>query len=90
MDTDQRHPPGIGGPGHPVLGLHLGYIDTDMMAGWDIPKNDPADVVRAGLDGLEDERLEVLADAAAAQAKASLATDPRDRYAQAMAMARSS
>ena len=36
-----------------VTGLYLSSTDTDMMAGWDIPKNDPADVVRAALDGLE-------------------------------------
>lgn len=67
-----------------VTGLHVGAVDTDMMAGYDGPKNDPAAVVRAGLDGLEAGRLEVLADAAAAQAKASLAADPRERYAQAL------
>ena len=36
-----------------VTGLYLSSTDTDMMAGWDIPKNDPAEVVRDALDGLE-------------------------------------
>lgn len=58
-----------------VTGLHVGAVDTDMMAGWDIPKNDPADVVRAGLDGLAADRQEVLADDAAVQAKG----EPRHR-----------
>ena len=31
-----------------------GSTDTDMMAGWDVPKNDPADVVRATYDGVEE------------------------------------
>ena len=32
-----------------------------MMAGWDIPKNDPADVVRQALDGIEAGADEVVA-----------------------------
>lgn len=61
-----------------VTGLYLAATDTDMMAGWDIPKNDPADVVRAALDGLEAGAYEVIADADTARAKAALALDPRE------------
>lgn len=57
-----------------VTGLYLSSTDTDMMAGWDIPKNDPAEVVRAALDGLEAGALEVIADEETAQTKAALAT----------------
>jgi NAD(P)-dependent dehydrogenase (short-subunit alcohol dehydrogenase family) len=64
-----------------VTGLALSATDTDMMAGWDIPKNDPADVVRAALDGVADGRLEVIADADTAQSKADLAQDPSVVYA---------
>ncbi|HEY6887687.1 MAG TPA: SDR family oxidoreductase [Solirubrobacter sp.] len=63
-----------------VTGVLLSSTDTDMMAGWDIPKNDPADVVRAALDGLEAGELEVIADADTAAAKAALTADPRDVY----------
>ena len=63
-----------------VVGLHVGAVDTDMMAGWDVPKNDPAAVVRAGLDGIEAGLTEVLADDASAGAKAGLALDPSERY----------
>jgi NAD(P)-dependent dehydrogenase (short-subunit alcohol dehydrogenase family) len=63
-----------------VTGVLLSSTDTDMMAGWDIPKNDPADVVRAALDGLEAGELEVIADADTAAAKAALSADPRDVY----------
>ncbi|MEU7874605.1 SDR family oxidoreductase [Dactylosporangium sp. NPDC049140] len=63
-----------------VTGLHLGAADTDMMAGYDGEKADPAAVVRAGLDGLEAGRVEVLADAWSAHVKASLAADPREFY----------
>ncbi|WP_238010649.1 SDR family oxidoreductase [Dactylosporangium sp. AC04546] len=66
-----------------VTGLHLGAADTDMMAWYTGPKADPADVVRAGLDGIEAGRLEVLADAWSAHVKASLAGDPAAFYAAA-------
>ncbi|MFJ8768825.1 SDR family oxidoreductase [Streptomyces clavifer] len=57
-----------------VTGLYLSSTDTDMMAGWDILKNDPADVVTTALDGLETGALEVLADQETKETKASLAT----------------
>ncbi|MCK9902843.1 short-chain dehydrogenase [Parafrankia colletiae] len=59
-----------------VTGLVLSSTDTDMMAAWDIPKNDPADVVRAALDGLVAGQVEVIADRESAEAKAALSTDP--------------
>jgi NAD(P)-dependent dehydrogenase (short-subunit alcohol dehydrogenase family) len=64
-----------------VSGLYLSATDTDMMAGWDIPKNDPADVVRQALDGIEAGQLEIIADQDTADAKAALATDPARVYA---------
>lgn len=64
-----------------VTGVALSATDTDMMAGWDIPKNDPADVVRAALDGLERGALEVLADADTIETKARLSDDPSVIYA---------
>lgn len=66
--------------GTQVTGLALSSTDTDMMAGWDIPKNDPADVVRAALDGLERGALEVLADADTIETKARLSADPSIVY----------
>jgi NAD(P)-dependent dehydrogenase (short-subunit alcohol dehydrogenase family) len=63
-----------------VTGLLLSGTDTDMMAGYDIPLNDPADVVRAALDGLEAGALEIIADADTAAAKAALSADPREVY----------
>jgi NAD(P)-dependent dehydrogenase (short-subunit alcohol dehydrogenase family) len=65
-----------------VTGLHVGAVDTDMMAGRDVPKSDPAAVVRAALDGVEAGRLEVLADDASAQIKAALSADPSALYPQ--------
>lgn len=48
--------------GTSVTGVHLGYTDTDMVADVDGPKNDPRDVARAVLDGVERGDAEVLAD----------------------------
>jgi NAD(P)-dependent dehydrogenase (short-subunit alcohol dehydrogenase family) len=59
-----------------VTGLYLSSTDTDMMAGWDIPKNDPAEVVRDALDGLEADALEVIADEDTAVTKAALSGAP--------------
>ena len=59
-----------------VTGLYLSSTDTDMMAGWDIPKNDPAEVVRDALDGLEADALEVIADEDTAMTKAELSGAP--------------
>jgi len=59
-----------------VTGLHLGAADTDMMAWYDGPKAAPATVVAAALDGIEENRLEVLADEWSVQVKAALAEDP--------------
>ena len=63
----------LAGQGTLVTGLHLGAADTDMMAGFDVEKNDPADVVRSALGGIEAGKTEVLADDASVQAQAGLA-----------------
>jgi len=59
-----------------VTALHVGSVDTDMGAGYDGPKVDPADVAVAALDGVEAGHVEVLADQFSSQIKAALATDP--------------
>ncbi|GIF97077.1 SDR family oxidoreductase [Catellatospora citrea] len=69
----------LAGQGTKVTGLHMGSTDTDMMAGLDVAKNDPADVVRAALDGIEAGRPEVLVDDASVQAKAALTADLASR-----------
>ena len=45
-----------------VVGVYVGYVDTDLAAGVQAPKSDPADVVRQVLDGVEAGHVEVLAD----------------------------
>ena len=63
-----------------VTGLHLGLTDTDMTAGMSGDKGDPADVARAGLDGIAAGALEVLADATSRRVKAALSGDPALLY----------
>jgi len=67
--------------GTQVLGLHLSATDTDMLDGVDMPKNNPADVIRYALDGLESGLDEVLADAETRAVKALLAQPPAAMYA---------
>lgn len=45
-----------------VVGLHVGYVDTDLTKHIDAPKAKPEDVIRRTLDGLEAGQSEVLAD----------------------------
>jgi len=45
-----------------VAALHVGYMDTDMTAGKDVPKVDPAGVAALALDGIEADFTEILAD----------------------------
>jgi len=71
-----------------VLGVHLGAADTDMMAGYQGPLLDPADVVRAALDGLVAGSVEVLIDDWSQTVKAALAADPAAFYAQIAALNR--
>lgn len=66
--------------GTQVSGLVLASTDTDMMAGIDVPKNRPEDVVARALDGLEAGELEILADEMSIQQKATLSLDPAQVY----------
>ena len=45
-----------------VTGVHVAYLDTDMFADVDAPKNDPRQVARDILDGIERGDTEILAD----------------------------
>lgn len=65
-----------------VVALHMGYTATPMTTALDVPKNDPADVVRAGLDGVETGAYEVLADEWSARVKAALSGPIQDLYPQ--------
>jgi len=45
-----------------VVGVHCGFLDTDMAAAIEAPKTDPAEVARAVLAAVEADAHEVLAD----------------------------
>ena len=66
--------------GTSVLGLHVGYMDTDMVKEVDAPKVAPGDVAARALDGLEPGEQEVLADDTARNVKAGLAGPPSNLY----------
>lgn len=55
-----------------VVGLHVGFVDTDLTKGFDVPKASPVDVVRQTYDALEAGESEVLADAGSRALKQSL------------------
>ena len=58
-----------------VTALHVGFMDTDMTAGIDAPKSDPATVAALALDGVEHGSIEVLADDLSRTTKAELCSD---------------
>lgn len=62
--------------GTQVLGIHAGYIDTDMVSHVDAPKSSPADIARRTLEALERGDAEVLADDTARQVKAGFNATP--------------
>lgn len=65
-----------------VVAAHAGAFDTDFSAGYDGPKEDPADIATAILDGTERGDIEVLADDWTRGVKASLDKEPSPFYAQ--------
>ncbi|MFJ5686766.1 SDR family oxidoreductase [Streptomyces sp. NPDC093099] len=58
--------------GTQVVGVHLGYTDTDMIRDLDVVKNDPRDVARDVITALEKGESEVLADEVSRVFKAAL------------------
>ncbi|MPS79452.1 MAG: SDR family oxidoreductase [Achromobacter sp.] len=62
--------------GTQVLGLHMGFVDTDLTRGLEAPKSTPQSIVAQAFDGLEAGAEEVLADALTRQVKLGLAAEP--------------
>jgi len=59
--------------GTQVTALHVGFLDTDMAAGIDAPKNDPATIAGLALDGVAAGEVEVVADDHSRSVQAQLA-----------------
>jgi NAD(P)-dependent dehydrogenase (short-subunit alcohol dehydrogenase family) len=55
-----------------VAGLHVGFMDTDMARGVTSPMNDPAEVAKAAIDGIEAGAYEILIDDLSRQVQAGL------------------
>ncbi|MFL6714948.1 MAG: SDR family oxidoreductase [Burkholderiaceae bacterium] len=61
--------------GTQVLALHVGFIDTDLTHGLDVPKLPPEVVAARALDALEAGASEVMADEASQMVKAGLSAE---------------
>jgi NAD(P)-dependent dehydrogenase (short-subunit alcohol dehydrogenase family) len=70
-----------------VVGVHLGYADTDMAAAIEGPKLDPAEVARQVVEAIVDGREEVLVDPLSRQVRAALSGDLSLLYPQLAARA---
>lgn len=64
------------GQGTQVLGIHAGYIDTDMVSHVEAPKTSPTDIAKRTLEALERGDAEVLADDTSKQVKAGFNATP--------------
>jgi NAD(P)-dependent dehydrogenase (short-subunit alcohol dehydrogenase family) len=65
-----------------VVGVHVGFVDTDLTAGFDFDKTAPEDVAASGLAALEAGVPEAIVDELSRQIKASLADDQNTIYPQ--------
>lgn len=66
--------------GTEVVGVHVGYVDTDLIASFEVEKIQPREVAKSGLDALEEGRPEALVDEWTREIKAGLSDDQRLIY----------
>jgi NAD(P)-dependent dehydrogenase (short-subunit alcohol dehydrogenase family) len=65
-----------------VTAVHVGYMDTDLTAGFDAPKADPREVARQTVDAIIAGAFELLADDSARRIKSQLSADIAVLYPQ--------
>ena len=58
-----------------VLGLHVGFMDTDLTNGFEMKKTDPRHVAEAALSGIDSGQEEVLVDEFTREVKRSLSAE---------------
>ncbi|HEY0207552.1 SDR family oxidoreductase [Acerihabitans sp.] len=58
-----------------VLALHVGFVDTDLVKDFNVPKSSPEDVVHEVYAGLEAGKYEVLADEGTRHIKSTLSLE---------------
>jgi NAD(P)-dependent dehydrogenase (short-subunit alcohol dehydrogenase family) len=68
--------------GTTVTALHVGFMDTDMVAALDVSKMDPREVARQTADGIQHGSFEVLADETSRNIKSALSGDVSLLYPQ--------
>jgi NAD(P)-dependent dehydrogenase (short-subunit alcohol dehydrogenase family) len=68
------------GQGTQVVGVHVGYMDTDMTAALEVPKSSPDDIAGIVLDAVQAGESEVLADDVSRTVKAALSGDLSSLY----------
>jgi len=68
--------------GTQVVGVHVGFVDTDLTAALDVDKIEPAAVAAAALQALEAGEPEAVVDEVSRQVKAGLSDDHRVLYPQ--------
>ncbi|ASR48113.1 short-chain dehydrogenase [Paenibacillus kribbensis] len=56
-----------------VASLHVGFMDTDMTAGVEAPKSNPADIAKIAIDGIECDSFEIVADDVSRTVQSNLA-----------------
>jgi NAD(P)-dependent dehydrogenase (short-subunit alcohol dehydrogenase family) len=61
--------------GTELVGVHVGFVDTDLIASFEVEKLAPSAVAVAALDGLEAGAPEVLVDDQSREVKAALSDD---------------
>ncbi len=62
-------------PGIQVLGLHVGFLDTDLTNGIDVPKTSPVDVAIQTFDALAAKKSEIMADKGTVLLKSTLSDE---------------
>jgi NAD(P)-dependent dehydrogenase (short-subunit alcohol dehydrogenase family) len=65
-----------------VVGVHVGFVDTDLTAGLDAPKVSAATVAESALDALEAGEPEAVVDDVSRSVKAGLSDDQNALYPQ--------
>src|SRR4051812_36899461 len=72
----------LGRQGTQVVGVHVGFVDTDLTAALDVDKVEPAVVAAAALDAVEAGEPEAVVDEVSRQVKAGLSDDHQTLYPQ--------
>ena len=73
----------LGPQGTRVTALHVGYMDTDMIRHFDIPKSDPTAIAKLAIDGIAAGDAEIIADETSRRVLAGLSAGVAGLYPQA-------